>query len=351
MGEAGEAPQPLRDRFDVEPERARGGESEGGVLAIVRAAQSRRDAQIDQRRGGALHEQAMIVDEDVGRLGARGRDADDLAPLGDQSRRDGAAIVVVEPDQRDIRGRDEPLLDRGVILHRPVAVEMIGRQVDEKADARPKRRRKVDLEGRALQHMNAIRRRRRQVEHGHADVAAERDVAACLGQDMGDQRRRRRFAVGAGDGDERRGRRARRPLAREELDVADHFDAGRPRALDGPMRLRMGQRHARRQYERRKAATSRLTRDRPAGPLRPWPGYASPSSQAATSRPAGDERARGGEPRTAEAEQSDALSRKCRDRRHAHLSFRVERPTIASTKAMIQNRMTICGSDQPSCSK
>ena len=34
-----------------------------------------------------------------------------------------------------------------------------------------------------------------------------------------------------------------------------------------------------------------------------------------------------------------------------HLSFSEARPIIASTKAMIQNRMTICGSDQPSCSK
>ena len=39
------------------------------------------------------------------------------------------------------------------------------------------------------------------------------------------------------------------------------------------------------------------------------------------------------------------------DRRHRHLSFSVARPIIASTKAMIQKRMTICGSDQPSCSK
>jgi len=34
-----------------------------------------------------------------------------------------------------------------------------------------------------------------------------------------------------------------------------------------------------------------------------------------------------------------------------HLSFNVERPAKARTKAMIQKRMTIVASDQPICSK
>src|SRR6202021_1723373 len=35
----------------------------------------------------------------------------------------------------------------------------------------------------------------------------------------------------------------------------------------------------------------------------------------------------------------------------AHRSFSVERPASASITEMIQNRITICGSVQPSCSK
>ena len=66
---------------------------------------------------------------------------------------------------------------------------------------------------------------------------------------------------------------------------------------------------------------------------------------------AGDERARRRQSRAAEAEDGDALAAQGLDRRHRHLSFSEARPTIASTKAMIQKRMTICGSDQPSCSK
>ena len=66
---------------------------------------------------------------------------------------------------------------------------------------------------------------------------------------------------------------------------------------------------------------------------------------------AGDKRPRRRQSRAAEAEEGDALSAQGLDRRHRHLSFSEARPTIASTKAMIQKRMTICGSDQPSCSK
>ena len=50
-------------------------------------------------------------------------------------------------------------------------------------------------------------------------------------------------------------------------------------------------------------------------------------------------------------EQRDLAAVEAADRNHAHLNFSVERPTIARTKATIQKRMTICGSDQPSCSK
>ena len=66
---------------------------------------------------------------------------------------------------------------------------------------------------------------------------------------------------------------------------------------------------------------------------------------------AGDERLRSRQSRAAEAEEGDALAAHGLDRRHRHLSFSEASPTIARTKAMIQNRMTTCDSDQPSCSK
>ncbi len=98
--------------------------------------------------------------------------------------------------------------------------------------------------------MDAARRRRLQIQHRHADIAAKLHVAARLAQDVSNQRRRRRFAVGAGDGDQRRVGRASGALAGEQLDVADHLDPGGPRAVHRPVRLGVRQRHAGRQQQR-----------------------------------------------------------------------------------------------------
>src|ERR1700677_2164653 len=200
--------------------------------------------------------------------------------------------------------------------------------------------------------MGATGSRRRQIEHRDADVAAHRDFAPGLLEHMGDQRRGRRFAVGARDGDERRARRSDPTLAHKELDIADDWNACLVREVYGPMRLRMRQRHAGREHkdpeiapigmseidERDACGRGALTGSWavvPCGPL----------------GAAGEERPRRRQPRTAKAEESDALSTQGLDRNHRHLSFSEARPTIASTKAMIQKRMTICGSDPRSCSK
>ena len=233
-----------------------------------------------------------------------------------------------------------------------MAIEMIGGDVEKRADARIERRRKIDLERRTFDDVNGLVGRRRQFEHGHADIAAHLGRASRLAQDMRDQRRRRRLAVGAGDGDQRRVGRARRPFAGEKLDIADHLDAGCARALHGPVRLGMGQRHAGRENKRGKVA--------PVGGVeidRRKARFAGAGARCFVVIPggdlhaAGDERAQRRQAGAAETEQRDAPTAKDRDRSHPHLSLRVERPTIASTKAMIQKRMTICGSDQPSCSK
>src|ERR1700728_2337606 len=66
----------------------------------------------------------------------------------------------------------------------------------------------------------------------------------------------------------------------------------------------------------------------------------------------GLERMTARQPRAAEAEHRDRLARKGSDGDQVvHRSFNVERPASASITEMIQNRITICGSVQPSCSK
>ena len=78
---------------------------------------------------------------------------------------------------------------------------------------------------------------------------------------------------------------------------------------------------------------------------------ASLSSHGATFAPPGQQRSQGRQAGAAKPEQRDRFARKGASRGHRHLNFSVERPTIASTMAIIQKRMTICDSDQPSCSK
>jgi hypothetical protein len=193
---------------------------------------------------------------------------------------------------------------------------------------------------------------RRQIEDRHADVAAHRDFTPGLLEHMGDQRRGGRFAIGAGDRDKRCAWRPGAALADEELDVADDWNPRLVRKIDGPVRLWVGQRHTRRKHKHPEAAPvgmsefdQRDTRGR--GALTSsWAIVPGGHFGAA-----GDKRPRGRQPRAAKAKESDALPAQGLDRRHRHLSFSEARPTIASTKAMIQKRITICGSDQPSCSK
>ena len=63
-------------------------------------------------------------------------------------------------------------------------------------------------------------------QHRHADIAAHLGVAAGALDQMRDQRGGGRFAVGAGDGDERALRAGFRALAAEQFDVADDLDFG-----------------------------------------------------------------------------------------------------------------------------
>ena len=115
----------------------------------------------------------------------------------------------------------------------------------------------------------------------------------------------------------------------------------------------MGERHARRENERSEAAPvgggkidrREARRDGALARLR----VVVPGRDFGA---AGDERAQRRQARAAEAEQRDVADREgSRPASSLTSASSVARPIIASTKAMIQKRMTICGSDQPSCSK
>ena len=250
--------------------------------------------------------------------------------------------------------RDEPLLDRGIVLHRAVAVEMVGRDVEQHADARVERGREIDLKGRAFDDMNA-RLAMAAPGRGSARRCCRRVATSRPAS-------RRICAISAVVVDlplvpvmatNGAVRRAARRARGEQLDVADDLDAGRLGARRRSSAARDGS------AARRATAPGRRSAPVGAGEIdqrkargaRAFARAASLSSQAATSAPPATSARAVDEARAAEAEHGDACPAKRRDRGHRHLSFSVARPTSASTKAMIQKRMTICGSDQPSCSK
>ena len=149
-----------RDLFGAQAQRARRGEGEGGVLAVVRAAQRRRVAKIDERRVAVARDDEAIVDPDVGRAAtARRRSRRRAAPASASraavARRSRGTVRRRRRSARRRRARDQALLDRGVVFQRPVPVEMIGRDVDQRADARLERRREIDLERRAFDDVDA----------------------------------------------------------------------------------------------------------------------------------------------------------------------------------------------------
>ncbi len=142
-------------------------------------------------------------------------------------------------------------------------------------------------------------------------------------------------------------------FAAEQLDVADDLQSGLLGPFRGPVRLGMGERHARREDQRREAAPVGVVEieqhlAEPLG-LRFFAGGGRvvPGVQQGA---AGDEGMGGGEAGAAEAEQRDRAPLECGDRDHQR-TFNVVRPIRARTKATIQKRTTTCGSDQPNCSK
>jgi hypothetical protein len=123
---------------------------------------------------------------------------------------------------------------------------------------RRERRREVDLERRALNHMEAMVCGGVQRQDRGADIAAHLHVVARLAQDVRNESRGRRLAVRACDGDERRIRRDLRPLAAEQFDVADDLDGDGLGEPHGPVRLGVGQRDAGREDERGEARPIRM---------------------------------------------------------------------------------------------
>ena len=312
-----------------------------GVLVVVRAAQALEGVEPADRS-------IAVMEHALGHavVGVRSpADAHDVGAASEQIGGSDRGSVVDAHDRMvvEIHAGEEPALGTNVIVEIAVPIEMIGRQVEPDRHVGMKVAAEVELEGGELEHHGGPALGQIEIEDRPADIAAQQHLLPCGSKQMVDERRRRRLAVGARDGDQPVTLRPQ--LGSEEIDVAGQSHTGLARLLHQRVRCGVGQRNARADDEEGEAGNVacrarsmsepvELGRivvehdDLGAGPCEP---------------------ARRGEAAPAHTEDADLPAGE--HRRIAHRSFNVERPISARMEAMIQNRMTMVGSCQPFFSK
>ena len=157
---------------------------------------------------------------------------------------DVGAPFVIHANHRRVIGvllQEHPGLDRRVIVHAAVTVQMVRRQVGQNAHIRFQSRHQVNLKGGKLEHIDAAFHRRPHQENRGADVSAHVNIPAQCLKDMADERRGGGFAIGPGNRNNPRARARNFPL--EHFRVADDFNPGGLGLHHRPVRLRMGERH------------------------------------------------------------------------------------------------------------
>jgi hypothetical protein len=121
----------------------------------------------------------------------------------------------------------------------------VGRDVEEHGDVESERRDQLELERAQLQHIGAVGAERLEAERRRPEIAADLDGLSGSSENVADQRRRGRFAVGAGDAD---GVRVRLRAA-QQFDIADDRHAGGAGARHRRVRRGEAVRDTRRQHQ------------------------------------------------------------------------------------------------------
>ena len=242
-------PQSGDDRLARHIEPAANRPGTGRVLCIVVARQGEHVGEVDRVAVG-IDQHAGAVGNAVGdRPIERHRNAGDAG-----TRRhlalDGARRLVLGADHGAIAGAlpgKDVLLGGHVARNIAMAIDMVRRDVEPHRDVGVEGLQQLELVGGELQHVEAALAERREIERTAADIAADFAARTGLLEDVADQRRRRRLAVGACDGDELR--LWLRPG--QQFDIADDRLAGGARHDRDGMRRRQRAGNARADHERR----------------------------------------------------------------------------------------------------
>ena len=84
--------------------------------------------------------------------------------------------MPITATRRAIVAGEDLRLGCDVTRHPAMAVEMVGRDVEQHGDPAGERGRQLELVGRKLEHVAAVMAERRQAERGLADIAAGLDA-------------------------------------------------------------------------------------------------------------------------------------------------------------------------------
>src|SRR6266702_5940338 len=138
---------------------------------------------------------------------------------------------VAAVDHREVVGPrelDDLSLDLCVPLERAVAVEVVGRDIEDHPDVQARPLHRLELEARELEHYPVLGRDLGQaVEDRLADVAADHHGPLARGEDIAGERGGRGLAVGACDADDSAGAQLQ-----EQVDLARDGDALRARVVE-----------------------------------------------------------------------------------------------------------------------
>ena len=150
-------------------------------------------------------------------------------------------VEVIDADHRNLRRAklEKSPFGREIAAEAAVAVQMIGREVQENRDVRRQRAGEVELVRGKLQHHRLAIGGRVKVQHAAPDIAAHLAGTAIGGEDVVDQGRGGRLAVGPRDADHPHLRPRHGDGAEEERDVIVHQRPGGAGGGDGGVRRRV----------------------------------------------------------------------------------------------------------------